>query len=262
MSRISATSRFQRVAPLVLAAFLWCAGGLAQVIERFPIAARPRGIALGPDGAMWFTPGLLRHRAHRFERNRQRISGFGPTTSRHRARSGWQPLANQGVRWTTLEEQSRPDRSTDAFRYADRVPGVGCAQYHCGVDGNHWFTQPGSPRIGRITTSGTVTEYVLPTPSGAWDITAGPDGNIWFTKPEGHKIGRITSSGNVTEFNVPGGTPYGIAAGPDGNVWFTDPYAPRIGRITPTGAITQFPSSSAAYAIVTALTATFGPQGT
>jgi sugar lactone lactonase YvrE len=46
--------------------------------------------------------------------------------------------------------------------------------------------------IGRITTSGTITEYAIPTsgssPNG---ITVGPDGNLWFTEGSSHKIGVI-----------------------------------------------------------------------
>ena len=43
-----------------------------------------------------------------------------------------------------------------------------------GFDGN---------KIGRISPSGTITEFPLPTAnSGPYGITAGPDGNLWFTE--------------------------------------------------------------------------------
>jgi hypothetical protein len=48
-------------------------------------------------------------------------------------------------------------------------------------------------KIGRITTSGTVTEYVIPTANSyPQAIVAGPDGNMWFTEAATNKIGRIT----------------------------------------------------------------------
>ena len=59
-----------------------------------------------------------------------------------------------------------------------------------GPDGAMWFTEDGivnggSGAIGRITPTGELTEYILPTlpgySSGAGDITVGPDGNLWFT---------------------------------------------------------------------------------
>ena len=70
-----------------------------------------------------------------------------------------------------------------------------------GPDGNVWFTEPYTLRIGRITPSGVITEFsdgisVNVLPQG---ITLGPDGNLWFTGGLSH-IGRITPSGVVTEF--------------------------------------------------------------
>ena len=35
--------------------------------------------------------------------------------------------------------------------------------------------------IGRITTSGIITEYPVPTANSYLYITAGPDGALWFT---------------------------------------------------------------------------------
>ncbi len=47
-------------------------------------------------------------------------------------------------------------------------------------------------KIGKITTSGSITEYPIPTSSSyPIGITAGPDGNLWFTEGEGNKIGRL-----------------------------------------------------------------------
>ena len=115
-----------------------------------------------------------------------------------------------------------------------------------------WFTDAGStPAIGRITPSGTITEFSAglqpgnaSVPAG---IAAGPDGNMWFTDEAGTPaIGRITPSGTITEFSAglqPGNAsvPARIAAGPDGNMWFTDEAGTKaIGRITLSGTITEF----------------------
>ncbi len=117
-----------------------------------------------------------------------------------------------------------------------------------GPDGALWFTEETSNKIGRITPSGSITEFSLPAPnSGPGAITKGPDGNIWFTETtdaNGSKIGRITTSGTVTEYTVPPSDSYleGITTGPDGNIWFTDGRKGTIGRITPAGAITEYPN--------------------
>ncbi len=61
-------------------------------------------------------------------------------------------------------------------------------------DGNLWFVEQGGNYVGRITTSGTITEFLIPTgnchPIG---ITKVPDGNLWFTEFFEDKIGRITT---------------------------------------------------------------------
>jgi streptogramin lyase len=105
-----------------------------------------------------------------------------------------------------------------------------------GPEGNLWFSES-KDAIGKITTSGVVTQYALP--AAALNIVAGP-GGLWFTEPQAGKIGRITTSGLITEYaTAPGTTPNFITSGPDGNLWFTT--LTSIGKITPGGAITEYP---------------------
>ena len=113
-----------------------------------------------------------------------------------------------------------------------------------GPDGNLWFTSQNA--IGRITPTGAITEYRLPTAASfliQGGIAAGPDGNMWFTEPAVRAIGRITPTGVITEYPLPtpNTMPRSIVAGPDGNMWFTETWGPGIGRITPDGTITEFP---------------------
>lgn len=138
---------------------------------------------------------------------------------------------------------------------AFQVPSGGSNTYAIanGPDGNRWFTESDTNKIGRITPSGVITEFPVPT-SGAKpsDITSGPDGNLWFTEYRGNKIGRITPTGSITEFPIPtnGSLPYGITTGPDGALWFTESsengqihanIGGKIGRITVNGMITEYP---------------------
>ena len=105
----------------------------------------------------------------------------------------------------------------------------------------------GTNGIGKITTSGAITEFALPNNGNVnTGIAAGPDGNIWFTDYSSGKIGKITASGTITEFQIPTSlaAPVGIAAGPDGNLWFTEQNGNKIGKITPSGAITEYPVPS------------------
>ena len=115
------------------------------------------------------------------------------------------------------------------------------------------FAEQDGNKIGRITTSGSITEYPIPTSkSSPESIATGPDGALWFTEIGANKIGRITTGGAVTEFPIPSPNvdPGGIAAGPDGALWFTEILNATIGRITTTGRITEFAisaSSSSPY---------------
>ncbi len=130
-----------------------------------------------------------------------------------------------------------------------------------GPDGNLWFTEDATNKIGRITPSGAVTEF--PITGGAGEIAPGPDGNLWFAGGGYDTIGKITPTGKVTEFTLAfkppaGSQPYGITAGPDGNLWFTEIAANKIGRITPSGVVTEFaiPTANSAPAEIA-----LGPDG-
>jgi virginiamycin B lyase len=107
-----------------------------------------------------------------------------------------------------------------------------------GPDGNLWFTEQAGNQIGRITTSGTVTEFPIPTAnSQPVGITSGPDGNLWFTEQAGNQIGRITTSGAITQYPtspvslMANAEPSDIVEGPDGNLWFTETNVSQIGAL-------------------------------
>jgi streptogramin lyase len=111
-----------------------------------------------------------------------------------------------------------------------------------------------SNQIDRITPGGVITEFAIPTPeSEPAGITGGPDGNVWFTETSGNKIGKIAPDGTITEFPlpIPGSLPFGITSGPDGNLWFTEAGASRLGRITPDGTITEFATPRPALNLTT-----------
>ena len=133
----------------------------------------------------------------------------------------------------------------DAARISQQSAGTSSAPQYIakGTDGNYWYTQSGASRIARMTPSGAVTEFALPSSgSNPFDIVAGADGNMWFTELDASRIGRIAPNGAIAEFSLPSSTsqPRGIAAGADGNIWFTEITNAKIGRITPQGIITEF----------------------
>jgi virginiamycin B lyase len=64
-----------------------------------------------------------------------------------------------------------------------------------GPDGNLWFTLFLGNAIERITPSGAVSGFAIPTANSRSEgITVGPDGNVWFAETLASKIGRVTTS--------------------------------------------------------------------
>jgi len=110
-----------------------------------------------------------------------------------------------------------------------------------GADGNLWYTEQGTGKVGNILpgTTFTATDFALPGAGNATTttlgITLGADNTLRFTEQGTSRIGQITTTGSVTvtEFTVPGIgiTATAITAGADGNVWFTETNANQIGRI-------------------------------
>ena len=248
-------------------------GAITEFRTGISAGGNPRGITVGPDGNLWFT-----------ELEGNRIGRITPNGTVTEFRAGISPNSGpagitagpDGNLWFTESGGDRIGRITPtgtvtefragiaphAPRYTPTAtPWRGIA---AGPDGNLWFTEPAAGRIGRITPTGTVTEFStgIGTGSGPWDITAGPDGNLWFTELDGNRIGRITPTGTITEFRSGISAGSGlrmITAGPDGNLWFTEWDGDRIGRITPTGTVTQFRAGISAGSAPEGITA--GPDG-
>jgi streptogramin lyase len=140
-----------------------------------------------------------------------------------------------------------------------------------GPSSSVWYASHAGSKIGKISSSGTVTEYAVANNSaGSTGIlegmAAGPSSTLWFTDSSSvvPRIGKVnTSTGAstlypVTDSSFAGERITDITAGPDGNMWFTGNQNGHLGRITPAGAITVYDTSAdglVPYAI------TAGPEG-
>ena len=90
--------------------------------------------------------------------------------------------------------------------------------------GNMWFTDAGTPAIGRIAPDGTVTEFTSGLMAGAhpYSIVAGANGNMWFSDSSGVTIGEVTSQGAITEYDASqygNSKAAGIALNAQGEPW-------------------------------------------
>ncbi len=125
-----------------------------------------------------------------------------------------------------------------------------------------WFAGRNTNKLGRISTSGAISEYTLPEEgTNVEGITAGPENEkaLWFTEWSKDAIGKITTSGTITQYKGTGESPDGITVGPakEKALWFTEYYANKIGKITTAGVITEYavPANSEPSGI------TAGPDG-
>jgi virginiamycin B lyase len=173
-------------------------------------AGQDRGMAFGPDGNLWMTGECYTDGIDVFSTSGAFIANY-----------------------------QLPSDATKSFGDCTFLHS---GQIVSGSGGDLWFVEGSHNRIGRITTTGTATEYT--TASGAFGITLGPDGNMWFTE-NGGEIGMITAAGAITQFTLPSGvSPRYIASGIDGNLWFTATvdHAPftAIGKLTPSGTYTEY----------------------
>src|SRR5262249_42573788 len=128
------------------------------------------------------------------------------------------------LRLERLEERCLPSTNINEFSIG-LTPDSAPRDIVAGPNGNLWFTEEGGNRIGTITPSGVVSEFLLPNPgSEPTGMVAGPDGNLWFTEYAGNRIGAITPTGSITEYPVPtpNASPLALTVGPDGNLWFTE----------------------------------------
>ena len=160
----------------------------------------PTGIALGPDGNMWFTDAGTDSEDHRF------ISRIAPTGE--------------------ITEFKTPT--------SEGIP----AGIALGPEGDMWFTETGPAKIGRITPDGRISEQRVPsTGDGARSIVQGPEGDMWFTGEflPGKMLPRTDHARWRREQLLSDRHGKRLPQLPgdrvlDGNLWFTEPEAHKIGR--------------------------------
>jgi virginiamycin B lyase len=220
-------------------------------LSEFPIAtpaSQPRAIALGADGNIWFgmfaagkigriTPDGI-------------ITEFDiPTPD-----SGPRALAAgpDGNIWFSEFRTGKIGRITMTGEITEfDLPraNAGPGDITAGADGAMWFLelsgtmdgmQPDGNRVGRITMSGEISEYPIPSEGASpINIAVGPDRNVWYSKNA--SLGQVTPEGVITEFPIAAGPAraVGLTAGSDrqpptrltDRLWFTDGQNNRIGYL-------------------------------
>jgi virginiamycin B lyase len=174
-------------------------------VRVFPLpfgAGAPWGIALGPEGKIWFTE-VGSGNVGRLDPGTGTISEFPLPTPNSQPQGI--VLGGDGALWGTEAAGNRIFRMSVDGRRATEFP---------------------------IPTPSSVPVALAP----------GRGGVLWVSELSGGKLLRISRTGKMREFPLPKGTrPYGVAAAPDGNVWFADRGRNRIGLVTPAGRVFEYP---------------------
>jgi virginiamycin B lyase len=126
-----------------------------------------------------------------------------------------------------------------------------------GPDGALWFPENYGRKIGRMTTSGTFTEFPIPGAGRPWSIASGADGNLYVA--EDTSFDQLTPAGVFTQHTIvasqysPARYLPALISGPDHNLWAADGSRSAIARFTPDGAETDYavPVSNAYPAAIT-----------
>lgn len=158
-------------------------------VTEFPIDGGVNAIASAPSGELWAATA-----ANIWKINRDGTSSASYPFHQFSAitigtdRNIWFTFSTRIGRFT-------PSQGITMFETGGGT-GVETQGIAAGPDGSLWFTAYGygMGKIGRITQTGAVNLFTVPSHMDPVGITAGPDGNIWFIGYPGSlgRIGRIT----------------------------------------------------------------------
>jgi streptogramin lyase len=192
-------------------------------------------IALGGDGNLWFTESAAPGRIGRITPAGQ-ITEFTAGLTANSQPNGI-TAGPDGAMWFTERAGARigritADGSITEFALPAGSQPVGIVS---GPGGDLWYADR-SGRIGRMTTAGAVTTYLV-LGGKPEELAVGSDGNVWFT--DKGSVGRMTPLGIAVPALAPLASPTDIAAGSDGNLWVTSAGG-GAARVTPLGVLDLF----------------------
>lgn len=179
----------------------------AGLIAEYPVptpGSEPYAISAGSDGALWFTEYLANQIG--------RITTSGAITEYTVGSSGnltGIKAGPDGALWFlestgAVNQVGRITTAGAVTEYAVPTPDAGLGWIAQGGDGAMWFTESLGHKIGRITMTGTITEYDA-AGNSPQNIAAASTGNLWFTEASGD-MGQALACGLGFSASFAGGT--------------------------------------------------------
>jgi streptogramin lyase len=200
------------------------------------------GLVAGPDGRIWFSE---------FEGTAIGATTVTGTVSTFAVAGIAQNLqiisGPDGNLWTGGYGGTIYKSTTSGALTLYPIAGAHIGGLTTGADGNIWFTDYGNAKVGRITPSGTITEFGgLPAGAQPQGIASGSDGNLWVTYGAG--VAKVSTGGAVIASYTSGlttgeSTEYIVDAA-DGNLYmteaaFSNTIPDKVAKVATSGTITE-----------------------
>ncbi|MDO9711882.1 Vgb family protein [Paracraurococcus lichenis] len=200
----------------------------------------PTAVAVGPDGAVWFTIefsdaiGVFRNGGiERIPKGGQNLEPLGLAADG--AGGAWfTDAATRAISHISAEGGIRS--------FPLRTPIVRLGRLAVAPDGAVWFADATTASVTRLH-DGALTRYDVGALGGTpYGIAVGADGTVWTTLQGADRIGRIAADGAVTALDLPtrNGGLGDIAVDRAGAVWFLGLRANKVGRYAG-GSFAEFP---------------------
>jgi virginiamycin B lyase len=190
----------------------------------------PTAVAVGPDGAVWFTIdfsdaiGVLRDgRLQKIPKGRENLEPLGLAVDA--AGNAWyaDPLAQAIGRVT-------PGGSVETFTLPAPIARLG--RLAVAPDGAVWFADVWANSFTRLE-DGRFAPHPLPSREpGPFGVAVDASGTVWGTLQSANQLVRIAPDGQMTALDLPtrGAVPSDVAVDASGAVWFLETRANKIGR--------------------------------
>ena len=216
-------------------------------ITFYPLADLPLGVAAGPDGNLWAAE--FSHVA--------KITTSGVETEYLLLIGNLEYFASNAITsgpdgnlWLVTNNNFIIKVTTAGALtlYSSVYPPIAYVpSITSGPDGALWLTGELTSEIGRMNTSGQITNtYALSPGSIPVFAALGSDNNVWFSQGGlANSVGNISTSGVSTTYPLPSANaePWSLTNGPDGNIWFLEVALGQVAKITPSGVVTEYPDA-------------------
>jgi virginiamycin B lyase len=217
----------------------------------------PSAIALGPEGAVWFSlessdlVGVLRDGQIRtVSRGGETLEALGLAAD-----------DNGGAWVTNISGQSIEHLMPDGTHESLPVPGplAQLGRLALSPDGSVWFADSWSNSVTRLHQGQLEAHPAAEANAAPFGVAIAPDGSVWATLQIANKLMHIDPGGAVSELQVPtpNATPTDIAVDSSGGVWFTELRANKVAHLAD-GRFSEFPIPSDAAGLTSLAV---GPDG-